>query len=277
MVGIARSQSTTRNPLMSELKRSKGEGNLAWGQRAAHEMRSAGPSDWTYVALIGAADTLAFRLRLAQSHLRIDMLPSYWSDAALVRLGDKLVANAVVTHVPLLQPEGGAYATENNGVVERPLADYDDAERYPNIALIALPIPQANIESRLKRFRRTRPTMDMLEHALRWLAFSWGVARTGNPLHENYGLPSAVMLETLCAAEGFDLTPGLESRASCPEAIWSAALHWHDYFKKTTGKDKVPLGRYAIDHSYPILELGRNETPASKGPVKGKKAGRKGA
>jgi len=43
-----------------------------------------------------------------------------------------------------------------------------------------------------------------------------------------HGMPSAAMLETAYATNGFDLTPGLESRSSCPEAIWQSASWWHE-------------------------------------------------
>jgi hypothetical protein len=58
---------------------------------------------------------------------------------------------------------------------------------------------------------------------LRWLAFVWGAAGAGNPLYESMGIPSAAMVEVVFVELGFDLTPGLESRASYPEAIWQAA------------------------------------------------------
>jgi hypothetical protein len=237
---------------------------MQWGLRAARAMAAAGPDAWTYIVLLGGSDTLSFRLRIAQSQLRRDMLPSFWSEAVLVELERGSLEGARALHVPLAQPAGPAFSPHENGVVSRPLADFDDVQSYPNIALIALPIPQANIVKRVEDFKRSRATLDALEHVLRWLAFSWGVARTGNPLHENYGLPSACMLETVCAAENFDLTPGLESRASCPEAIWSAAGYWHDYFQKTSGK--VPFGRFWHPHHYPI-----NEPPRAAGSPGGTK------
>jgi hypothetical protein len=40
------------------------------------------------------------------------------------------------------------------------------------------------------------------------------------------------MLEIVFGAAGFDLTPGLESRASCPEAMWQAAKWWHEYYER---------------------------------------------
>ena len=254
MLRHALSTSDTRNPAFTELVRGEREHNLAWGERAAREMRAAGPEAWTYVALLGGADTLAFRVRVAQSHLRSDMLPSYWSEAILVKLNDASLRGAEALYVPLAQPDGPHYAPQHNGVVSRPLADFDDTERYPNIALIALPVAQEKVLRQVDVFRRSRSTLDALEHVLRWLAFGWGVARTPNPLHESYGVPSACMLEIVCAAESFDLTPGLESRASCPEAIWSMARYWQEYFKKTAPKGRVPFGRFAIGHQYPILE-----------------------
>lgn len=253
MIRQARSTSSEPNPRFTRMSRGRGERNLAWGERAVRAMGAdAGPTTWTYIALLGGSDTLAFRLRVAQSQLRRDMLPSYWSEAVLVRLTGVTLDGARAVSVPLVQPAGPAYAPHENGVVEVPLSDFDDPERYPNIALIALPVPQERIMARVEAFRGSRSSLDALEHVLRWLAYAWGVARTGNPLHENYGIPSAGLLETVCAAEDFELTPGLESRASCPEAIWAAALHWHEYFGKT-GERRVPFGRYVTEHRYPIM------------------------
>jgi hypothetical protein len=262
MLRQAKSSVTGTNPCFTELPRRGDEYNVEWGERAVADMKTGDARAWTYIALLGGADTLSFRLRVAQSHLRPDMQPSYWSEAVLVELdsGKNPLANAQVVSVPLSQPEPPRYAPEYNGVVRRPLREFADSAVYPNIALIALPVEQLKITHRVRTFESGRPTLDALEHVLRWLAFAWGVARTGNPLHDNYGIPSACMLETVCAAESFDLTPGLESRASCPEAIWSAALYWHEFYEKTAGR--MPCGRFTTGHAYPILEW--SETPAGR-------------
>lgn len=252
MLKIVRSNSTESNPQFLPFDRQEGETNTAWGERAVLDMKAGGPDAWTYVVLLGGSDTLAFRVRVAQSHLRNDMLPSFWSESILVRLAGASLANADALHVPLHQPEGPAFAARVNGVVARPLTDFDDTRRYPNIAVIALPVEQQKIIDKVASFQQSRATLDALEHVLRWLAFAWGAARTPNPLHENYGLPSTCMIETVCAAANFDLTPGLESRASCPEAIWAAANYWHGYFEKFNGRE--PIGRYCTPHTYPIVE-----------------------
>lgn len=252
MVMQVRALGQDKNRKFTSLAREASETNTQWGARAVAEMSSGGPDQWTYIALLGGSDSMAFRLRVAQSHLRRDMLPSFWSEAVLVALEGESLDGARAIHVPLMQPEGPEFATRTNGVVERPLTDFDDPRRYPNIALIALPIPQADLLARVEAFKRSRSTLDALEHILRWLAFAWGAARTPNPLHDNYGLPSACMLETICAAEKLDLTPGLESRASCPEAIWVAARYWQNYYKQFLGSE--PVGRYWAPHLYPIEE-----------------------
>lgn len=268
MATTSRSTAPGKNPQFKPLARQKDEGNLAWGERAARDVAQLDPRKWSYMVLLGGSDTLAFRLRVAQSHLRPDMLPSFWSDALLVELHGPSLKDAVAINVPLAQPSGPNYPPHNNGIVETPLSDFDNCEIYPNIAIAALPIPQDKMRARIERFRSGRSALDSLEHVLRWLAFSWGVARTGNPLHENFGLPSACMIEIVCAAEDYELTPGLESRASCPEAIWASLLHWHEYYAKT-GLKKVPYGRYATEHKFDILEA-KNwpAAPSSQGTTR---------
>ncbi|MFN0183212.1 MAG: hypothetical protein ACKVQR_05260 [Aquabacterium sp.] len=252
MLRQMRSTSSGANPRLTELARADNEDNLAWGARAVAAMRAGGSEDWTHVVLLGGTDMMSFRLRVAQSHLRRDMLPSYWSESIVVKLQGPAIGRARALHVPLLQPADGPFATRTNGVVERPLKHFADPQRWPNIAVIALPVQQALVLEKIDAFRKSRGMLDALEHILRWLAFCWGAARTANPLHDGIGLPSACMLETACAAAQFDLTPGLESRASCPEAIWVAARHWQDYFQEFA--QGQPVGCYWTPHRYPIDE-----------------------
>jgi hypothetical protein len=47
-------------------------------------------------------------------------------------------------------------------------------------------------------------------------------------------------------AAGFELTPGIASSATCPEAIWQAARWWHEYQGR---EDLTPLsGVYTAEH-----------------------------
>jgi hypothetical protein len=249
----ARSTSRDVNALVQPFPRVRRENNLAWGERAVAAMRSGNSEGWTYIVLLGGDDMTSFRLRLAQAHLRSDMLPSYWSHAMLVKLAGASTKDATALHVPLNQPGPPVYPRRTNGVVETPLARFASAQRYPNIAVIALPVPQAEVLENVERFKDARGTLDGLEFVLRWLAFCWGAARPANPLLEGWGMPSACMLEIACAAARFDLTPGLEARIACPEAIWASALHWQDFYKERHSGE-APRGRYSAAHSYPIFD-----------------------
>jgi hypothetical protein len=253
MLRQIRSKDKTSNPNVTKFKRSKNEGNSAWCQRAIQEIGSSDKKN-THILLLGGSDTMAFRLRVAQSHLREDMLPSFWSDAVLLVLKEDIsLQSADTIDVPLIQPRGPSFPPRNNGVVVHPLEEFDDSDRYPNIALIALPVPQSKVLSYVEKFRKSRSTLDALEHVVRWLAFVWGAGHISNPLYENYGLPSACMLETVFAAANLDITPGLESRVSCPEAIWIAVRFWQSYFKEFKNNQEL-VGRFWTPHEYSIHE-----------------------
>lgn len=240
------------NPDFIEQQRSVKENNIDWLTRAITELGGNTPLDQSYILLLGANDTLSWRLRAGQSHLRFDLLPSYWSSAALLKLDQSSLKKSTVIHVPLFQPTDGLFATERNGVVETPLAEFSNARIWKNIALITLPTPQENVLSKLQIFEKGRNYIDALEHVLRWLAFAWGVSRTPNPIHDGVGLPSACMLETLFASVGLDLTPGLESRASSPEAIWATTLYWYEHY--TNNHLPTPKGRFFTPHDYDIKD-----------------------
>ena len=95
------------------------------------------------------------------------------------------------------------------------------------------------MQDMLKRFKKQRVDIDCVELTLLWLGYVWGVGRTDNPLFDGYGMPSAAFIEALASANDYDLTPGLESRASCPEAIWQAARWWHEYHRNQA--DSAPI------------------------------------
>ena len=158
-------------------------------------------------------------------------MPSYWSHAFLLRPAKSLTGSSVV-EISLEPEKGFAFPTPTNAVQTGRLASYRDPARYPNIAVLGIPVAPAEVAGALKRFQMQRAVLDAVDLVVRWLAYSWGVARSGNPLMDGLGIPSSAMLETVFGAAGFDLTPGLESRSSCPEAIWQAAKWWHEYYER---------------------------------------------
>ena len=97
------------------------------------------------------------------------------------------------------------------------------------------------------RFKKQRADIDCVELTLLWLGYVWGVGRALNPLLDGYGTPSAAFIESLTSANDFDLTPGLESRASCPEAIWQSARWWHEYHASQAGSAPIH-GMWHTEH-----------------------------
>jgi hypothetical protein len=178
--------------------------------------------------------------------LRHDLVPSYWSHVFLVKPRKNLAVSPL--HEISLEPEAGfGFPPPTNSVQEGKLRRYRDSNQYPNIAVLGVPVTQKEVEKALKRFEMQRAVLDAVDLVVRWLAFAWGVGRSGNPLLDGLGIPSAAMLEIVFGAAGFDLTPGLESRSSCPEAIWQAAKWWHEYYQR----DNRPAltGAYFTPHS----------------------------
>jgi hypothetical protein len=241
MIHIISSTAAKKSAGLVEVKRKATENNLAWLQR-----NLPSPSG-TFLLMVGGRSQVAFRLRTAQAYLRHDLLPSYWSDSMLLGKAAKNIANTPVHEISLEPPAGFGFPTPTNAVQTGKLAQYRDAERYPNICILNVPVELGDVLEALKRFQMQRAVLDAVDLLIRWMAYAWGVTHTANPLVENHGVPSAAMLEVVFGAVGFDLTPGLESRASCPEAIWQAAKWWSDYYEQ---QNRKPLtGAYYCGHN----------------------------
>lgn len=236
------------------LTRKNRESNLQWLPRAYESLALDDASQWSFIVLAGGKDVASFRLRVAQSHLRGDMLPSYWSDCALlnVELGD--FAQASFFNLPLFQPANASYAPARNGLIELPLKQLPSQKDFPNLALLAVPVPQTQILQSLAEYQKARVSYDAVENILPWLAFIWGAGNATNPLMQQIGFPSAMMLNQLFSANGFDLAPGVNANLSAPETFWSGAKHWQDYYSKTQENGLRPKMRFVIDHMYDIDE-----------------------
>jgi len=228
-----------------ESARADGQDNIAW-LRAQWKTAGVG------ILLLGGTALVDFRLRVAQSHLRDDLTPSHWSHVALLGVGD--VGNpesAPLFEISLLPPAGFGMPAASNGVQQGTLGRYANVKEWPNIAVLYLPpsIDRQKCMEALERFRKQRVVLDAVQLTLAWLGYVWGVGRAANPLLDGMGIPSAAMLEVVTGALGFDLTPGLESRASCPEAIWQSARWWHDYHDQS--KAGALTGAFHTSHYLP--------------------------
>lgn len=266
MLRILSSTADVANKDFAESKRLTGEDNLAWLTRqlgaAGQGLRKPfgwaregkqGESPPSYVVLLGGRGHYAFRLRIAQAHLRHDFTASHWSHVLLIGALPERPEATKTYEISLQPPKGFGVPTATNGLQVGRLGTYRDAERFPNVAVLRIAADPREWEwkrgkhlSVLGRYEKQLSTLDATELIVKWLSFLWGVGRAGNPLLDGYGIPSAAMIEVILAAVRFDLTPGVESRASCPEAIWQTAKWWHSYY---TEKEQTPLlGAWAVDH-----------------------------
>ena len=234
MLNILHSTSEQPNQRFSRTPRPRGEDNLAWMERVldGDDLRGV------YLVLLGGTDRVSQRLRAAQAQLRHDLSPSHWSHVGLMTSGVASTLEETVVHEISMDPPGGfGFPAPTNGVQEGSLGSYRDERRFPNVALLRLPVERKVVEKALARFKEQRILLDATELVIVWLAYLWGAGRAANPLLEGSGIPSSAMIETVLSTSGYELTPGLESRASCPEAIWQAARWWHQYY---SGQDVAP-------------------------------------
>ncbi|GAB3309614.1 hypothetical protein [Hymenobacter tenuis] len=244
MLNLRQSLSVDPSSAFVNAPRNGNEDNMEW---IKHNIRQTKDGRGVNLLLVGGTQIDDFRVRVAQSHLRDDLTPSYWSHVALIEGGKTIEAETSLAEISLRPHLGFGFPPPSNGVQTGFLGTYQDARLYPNVALITVPVKQDVVAAALEKFQKQRSTLDTIELLLNWLAFVWGVGRTGNPLLAGSGLPSSAMIEVVMGAAGYDITPGLESRASCPEAIWQAAKWWHQYYQDQ--KHAPLIGAWHYEHT----------------------------
>jgi hypothetical protein len=209
----------------------------------------------THLVLLGGRGLTAFRLRIAQSHVRHDMLPSNWSHAVLMGEPAPAIEDTTIYELSLEPPGGFQKMPETNGLQTSTLGHYSNRREFPNIAVLRLPVPVADWLNKspakgrvapLVHYTRQRAILDAPALVIPWLSFTWGVADAGNPLLQGTGIPSAVMIETILNSVGYDPSPGIDSRAACPEAFYQSAAWWQMYYQD--GQVEPIMGRYTADH-----------------------------
>jgi hypothetical protein len=262
MLNITSSTATSVADQVRAVPREDGEGNLAWLGRvladhavtAPARAEDGGEGPPTLLLLLGGRTLMSFRTRVAQSHVRHDLTPSHWSHVALLGEVKGDFGASAVYEICLEPAHGFGFPTPDNALQVGRVSTYDDAHRYPNISLLRVPVPmrawaQPPVQGQvsvLEQFGLQRSVLDATELLLEWLAFTWGVAGTTNPLLAGQGLPSAALASMVLSAVRYDVTPGLESRASCPEAIWQAARWWHRFYRD---QELEPIrGAWVVDH-----------------------------
>ncbi len=243
MIPSRRSFATKSNPDLEQASLREGERRPPLSQCIREAVGDKGEVAGT-ILLLGGTDLTHFRLRIAQSHVRSDSTPSYWSHIGIVLPHSK--NKLLLVEVPLDPSRGFSRMPETNGIQKHRLYpdhdyEYDNTTRFPNVAVVWFPIrPEPDltrddtVKKAIGRIQAERGLLDLTALILPWLGFVWGAGTPGNPLLAGNGIPSAAFVEAVFASMGMELTPGLESRASCPEAIWQAAKWWHSHYETIT-------------------------------------------
>jgi hypothetical protein len=260
MISIICSEAKAPSQSFNEDPRKPGEDNLQWLSRNMPD------GDNAVCVLIGGTDPISFRLRTAQADARHDLMPSHWSHVMLLDKAAQSVGSTVVHEISLDPPQGFGFPPPTNGVQEGKLKTYRDPKEFPNIALLHIPVGRQEVMDALSRFQKQRAVLDPVGLIVQWLAYLWGVTNSPNPLLQRLGIPSAAMLEVVFGAAGYDITPGLESRSSCPEAIWQAAKWWHEYYGE---QNRTALGgAYYVGHRLEGQEAAAAPPASKRSPAK---------
>jgi hypothetical protein len=231
MYAIRSSDSDSPNGLFESRSRLDKESNLTWYERVRAELPD---QQGCAILLMGGRDIAHFRLRIAQSVARNDLSPSHWSHVALItRTHRPWKANTLLHEISLAPSRGFGWPPERNALARGRLGDYSDPRVFPNVALISVPCTPGEVENRLSDFARKPLEVDGVSMLVAWLSYLWGAGDQNNPLERSIGIPSAVLVDAVISRVWRDLTPGLASTASCPEAIWQAAKHWSQYHCET--------------------------------------------
>jgi hypothetical protein len=242
MAGYRRSTADARNPAVegriapTTTSRAPGDGPFVSSsiEAEARRLAGAGKVDWMLL-LVGGSDLLHFRLRVAQSQLRMDLAPSFWSHVGVLGEED---GRLVLYEVALDPDQGFRDMPRSNGIERTTVGRYEDRARFPNVAVLRFPLPPPMPGAA----GAARP--DLREVITQHVAQERGILNLPslNPLIGGTGLPAAVFAEAVFAAVGVELTPGLSTRSSCPEAIWQAALWWHHYYAARAPRDGAAAG-----------------------------------
>jgi hypothetical protein len=244
--GLRRSDVARENPLLKEVSAPMQEsaglpGNFSW-------LESTGYRDG--VLLLGGTSIVDFRMRVAQSELRQDLLPSFWSTCGLL-IDGKVLMTARVDAI-----SNSSARVERNGLEAVALnaeSHYGDPSLYPNIAILQFTEDYAAIRENVARIGQERNIVDLLAQIVAWLGYCWAIGGSSNPLTHGHGIPSATLVERAHGLAGIDLSPGLPSASSCPEAIWQAARWWYESYDAVEASSKskqeaafTPRGAYLI-------------------------------
>ncbi len=204
-----------------------------------------------YVGLVGGSDPASKALRWAQSFLRFDRLPSWFSHAFLFTgAGDGIIECRLV--------DADARRPENGGVWEARASRYSDPQEYPNVAVIGFQLqaieggvkPADRVKGVIRAARDhkgIRARYDLWAMVAAWQSFLFDPTRTHNPLAERLAHPGALLVRYALNEAGIESAPGAQDEYDAPEHIWAAAKWWQKAYEQPSVGARLSIVRCIRD------------------------------
>lgn len=239
------SQTSTRNPAIKDWTSRYGKRtNLQFFNDAfaALQKQDIGNRGLMTVGLIGSRDLPGHTLRTAQSMLRWDLRPSFWSHVFVV--AEPVTSRTSLRPLPILEvplhPRNGMFPRpECNGINEGTLGLYEDKDIDANVGLVAVGMTDEEAKKLKKRARdwnQDRVRYNFWEMLGVWQSYLWSQGAKRNPLREGMPIAASSYIEFIFEGVGLGVTPGSSERNSAPEHLWNAACWWHKAFKEQDRK-----------------------------------------
>ena len=241
---MRRSIADSRNAKLGNWSKwGRNRSNTTFFTDALKTMREQGVGDGAFaIGLVGSSDLPGICLRQAQSVLRVDRRPSFWSHAFIITEpwdGKSPPGRLPIAEVPFFARNGEFPEPANNAVIRTTtLGHYLDRRRDPNVGLFAVASPENGVLKPLSAgsceiVRRAvndpnldRERYDFWDGLGVWQQYFWSGEQLPNPTLAGHPIPSTSFIEMLYEQIGVDLTPAASERNSAPEHIWTSIRWW---------------------------------------------------
>lgn len=241
---MRRSMANHKNPQLGNWTRwGQTRSNTAFFREALLAMRGFDAGDGCYaIGLVGSRDLPGICLRRAQSVLRHDQRPSFWSHAFVITSpwdGKRPIKSLTIAEVPFFARNGEFHEPANNAVIRSTtLGHYLNREQDPNVALFAVTRPQgeqaaplgadelATLAAGVRDPNIDRDRFDFWQGLGVWQQYFWSAEQLPNPVLSGNPVPATAFIEMLFEQIGVDLTPAASERNSAPEHLWTYMRWW---------------------------------------------------
>lgn len=216
--------------------------NTRFFTEALQAMSELGSGNGLYaIGLVGSCDLPGICLRQAQSVLRNDRRPSYWSHAFIITQawdGASPISQLPIAEVPFYARNGEFPEPDDNGVIRSTrLGHYLNRTLDANVALFTV---RRNIDNSIQALSELdletiqasindpnidRQRFDFWQNLGVWQQYFWSGQQLPNPLLNGQPIATTSFIEMLFEQIGIDLTPAASERNSAPEHFWTS-MHW---------------------------------------------------